>query len=133
MTPDRQKDKKKILIIDDSEIVRTTLKKVLEFGQHYDIIVAEDGIIAQKLIEYSCPDLIVLDIHMPGKGGYELFCDLKRKPETRHVKVIAISGLSGHIGCAIMQGLGADCYFEKPIDNKNFVSKVSSLLGEGQN
>lgn len=124
----RQTAKKKILIIDDCPIVRATLKKVLEFGDSYDIIEAEDGNLAENIIEHSCPDLIILDIQMPGKSGYELFWNLKKKPETKHVKVVAISGFSGNIGSAIMGALGADCFFEKPIDNKAFLTKVASLL-----
>lgn len=128
MPKDLKINKKKILIIDDSEIVRTTLKKVLEFVGSYDIIEAEEGHCAEKLIENNCPDLIILDIHLPGKSGYELLWDLKKKPRSKQVKVVAISGYSGNIGSAIMGALGADCYFDKPVDNNTFLIKVAALL-----
>ncbi|MBN1912832.1 MAG: response regulator [Candidatus Omnitrophica bacterium] len=122
--------RKKILVVDDDDIVRKTIINILELEGKYDIEEAQDGLIAEKKIEEFIPDLIILDIKMPNKDGYEVFWDLKKKPDKGHIKVIAVSGFSGQIGGAIMDALGADSFFEKPLDIKKFRERVNALLKE---
>ena len=121
-------NKKKILIVDDDEAVRKTIKTMLTTEEKYDIKEAEDGLIAEKKIEEFLPDLIILDIRMPKKDGYEVLWDLKKRPSMQHVKVVAVSGFSGNIGGVIMDVLGVDCFFKKPFDIKKFKEKIASLL-----
>ncbi len=121
-------DKKRILIIDDEENMRHAIRRLLEPDGTYEIAEAGDGLEAEKRIKDFSPDLVILDIKMPGKFGYEICMNIKENPQMSHIKVVGISGISGGIGNAMMSTLGADSYFEKPFDNDKFKNKITSLL-----
>jgi len=109
-------NKKKILIIDDDLGIRRAIKRLLMVEGKYEIEEA-DGYDIEEKLKQSKPDLVILDIKMPGKSGYEILTDLRINDETRNVKVIGISGIFVEIGASFMVALKADAYFEKPFDN----------------
>lgn len=122
--------KKRILIVDDDDNMRSAIKRLLSVGQNYEIDEASDGFAAEKKVKELSPDLIVLDIRMPGMYGYEVCLNIRKNVETRHIKIVSISGISGGIGNAIISALGADSYFEKPFDNDKFKNGIAALLAE---
>ena len=121
-------DKKRILIIDDDDGMRKAIRRMLSREGNYDIEEAQDGFVAENKIKEFSPHLVILDIRMPGKNGYEVCLNIRKAPEMNNVKIIAISGLAGHIGDAIVSALGADCFFEKPFDSDKFKDAIDSLL-----
>ena len=122
---------KKILIVDDEANIRKLIRSVLLKDAGYEVQEASNGTEAvQKAKEFS-PDLIILDINMPGEGGYDACLHIRNSVDRAKVKIVGISGVSGKIGDAIMTALGADYFFEKPFNNEQFKSKIAELLGEG--
>lgn len=103
--------KRTILLVEDSKIQKVTTEKILHRAG-YLVLFAEDGEEALRLARESVPDLILLDLLLPGIGGEEVLRQLKRDQETRRIPVIVLSQLpptnSGKLKAA-----GAACYFEK--------------------
>jgi len=119
---------KRILIIDDDPDVRTTVKRFLDLDSSYTIEEAGNGLVAEEKIKEFSPDLIILDINIPGKGGYEICLDIRNNRAMKDVKIIAISGYDSSVRSAIMDSLGADYFFEKPFYSHKLTEKVKELL-----
>ena len=127
-------NKKRILIIDDDENMRHAILRLLSTVGKYDIEEACDGFAAERQIKEFSPHLIILDIKMPEKDGYEVCYNIRKDAGMDAIKIVAISrlapGLAGNIGDAIMSALGADCFFQKPFDNDKFKNGIATLLAE---
>ncbi len=122
---------RKILIADDEENFRNAIKRILrDLSFPFEVEEAYDGIDAEEKAKEFCPDLVILDLQMPRKGGCEVCYSLRELPEFKHLKIIGVSGCEGIIGGNFIKALGADCYFEKPFDNKTFVNKIEKLLSK---
>ncbi|MFC1593943.1 response regulator [Candidatus Omnitrophota bacterium] len=121
---------KKILIVDDDHNMRHAINRILTLEKKYEIYEAIDGVEAEEKIVEIAPDLVILDIKMPGKDGYEVCLNVRRNPLTQKIKVVAITGYSGKIGQGIMEALGADAFFEKPFDTDTFKTTIADLLTE---
>ena len=107
------KDKPVILIADDNPDNLKVLSSMLE-AEQYDVRVAVDGVQALASIRRSSPDLVLLDIHMPNKDGYEVCEELKRDPALEHIPVIFISALSEPFNKVQGFQKGGVDYIEKP-------------------
>jgi len=107
--------KDKILIIDDEKSNILYLNNIL--GEDYEIFTARNGPDAISLAEEFLPDLILLDIIMPGMDGYDVFEALKESDVTRDIPVIFITGLSGIDSEAKGLSLGASDYITKPFND----------------
>ncbi len=118
---------KKILIADDEpdilEIISFNLQK-----EGYEVFTAKDGNDALVKAKLHQPDLIILDIMMPGKTGIEVCSILRTQPQFKDTIIVFLTALSDDT--SEIKGLetGADDYITKPISTKVIVSKVSSLL-----
>ncbi|MCD4780061.1 MAG: response regulator [Candidatus Omnitrophica bacterium] len=124
------KVKRKILIIDDDDYMRKAIVRILRPMQDCVFFEAKDVDSAITILDETNPDLLIVDINMPEKKGYEICLYINDKPCFAHTKVIGISGYAGGIGDAIMTSLGADYYFSKPFDTNKFLSKITMLLEE---
>ena len=116
-----------ILIVDDNELNRDLLLQRLR-REGYELEVAEDGPSALKKISQRLPDLILLDIMMPGMSGYELITRLRADERTREVPVILVSARSETED--IVQGLelGANDYVTKPINLAVLRARIQTQL-----
>lgn len=116
-----------LLIVDDDEFVRRTLSRVLG-AQSNRILTAPDGRSALQLARSAAPDLIILDVNMPGLDGRQVCRALRESENTRDIPVLMLSGL-GQFGDAL-QGLaaGADDYLAKPVDVDRLRARLESLL-----
>ena len=103
-----------ILIVDDTDTNIDILLALL--GTDYDIVVATDGISALEAVEESPPDLILLDIMMPGMDGYEVCNKLKANDATRDIPIIFLTALSSEEDEGRGLALGADDYISKPFN-----------------
>jgi two-component system, NtrC family, nitrogen regulation response regulator NtrX len=114
-----------IMIVDDEESIRTTLGGVLE-DEGYRVTGAKDGAEAQAMVGEQLPDLVLLDIWMPGKDGIDVLRDLKEAHP--HLPVIMISG-HGNIETAVRATkLGAQDFIEKPLSLEKVVHSVQTAL-----
>ncbi|MBM4018831.1 MAG: response regulator [Planctomycetes bacterium] len=128
---------KKVLVVDDESDARAFVRAILE-PQGWQVAEAVNGLDGLKQARALRPDLVVLDVQMPGKGGFELFNDLRGAPETRGAKVIMLTGVAEKTGIRFSAkdmgdylGEEPDAYVEKPIDPEVFKRTVRDVTGAG--
>jgi DNA-binding response OmpR family regulator len=96
--------------------------------QGYSVIVAENGHDALDMIYKYNPDLVLLDIMLPGIDGYEV-CEIVRlNPKLRDVKIIFLTAKGREVEIAKGLALGADAYITKPFSNAELVAKVKTVV-----
>ena len=118
---------KEILIVDDEPSIVIPIQFLME-QQGYSVIVAENGEDALDIIHKYEPDLVLLDIMLPGIDGYEV-CEIVRlNPKYRHIKIIFLTAKGREVEIAKGMALGADAYITKPFSNAEVVEKVKELL-----
>ena len=118
---------KEILIVDDEPNIVVPIQFLME-QQGYKVMVAERGEDALDLIYQYKPDLVLLDIMLPGIDGYEV-CEIVRlNPNFRKVKIIFLTAKDREEEIAKGLALGADDYITKPFSNTELVAKVKELL-----
>lgn len=115
-----------ILIVDDTE---TNIDILIDiFGEEYDVAVAMDGEGALEAVDEDTPDLILLDIMMPGIDGFEVCRRLKDNPDTDSIPVIFLSALSEDEEKQKGFDLGAVDFITKPFDPTEIQTKVKQHL-----
>lgn len=122
-------DKKVILAVDDTPENLDVVKGAL--GSDYVIKAAIKGMIALKIAEKAPPDLILLDIRMPGMDGFEVMRALQSEQATRHIPVIFLTGESDSEVRQRAKDLGAVGFVTKPIDGKVLQETVHGALSVG--
>ncbi len=118
----------KIAVIDDEEAVRRSLKNILEADGTYDVLTAEDGARGLKLVKKRRPDLILLDIMMPGIDGFEVLKRLKADYKTMSIPVIVLSAWASEENRIKGSRLYTDLYLAKPITPDELLEKVAQVL-----
>ncbi|MGB4581074.1 MAG: response regulator transcription factor [Coriobacteriia bacterium] len=115
---------KKILVVDDEEPIRKIVEYALtEAG--YEVHLAQDGEGAQFLIAEVKPDLLVLDVMLPGKSGLDIARDLRA---TSGVPIIMLSARGDEVDRILGLEFGADDYVTKPFSPRELVSRVKAIL-----
>jgi len=118
---------KKVLIIDDTEEVRMLISESLKiYG--FDILLAEDGLKGMEIAKGHLPDLIICDIRMPKKDGYETLTALRDNEATATIPFIFLSGATEKIDMRKGMELGADDYLTKPFTHKELMAAVNARL-----
>ncbi len=118
----------KILVVDDSP---TELQLMVEplINRGYRVITATNGIEALEQVAKELPSLILLDVLMPGKNGFQVCRQLKTDPATRNIKIIIVSSKCQESDRFWGLKQGADEYVAKPFDEENLLNHISTLLG----
>ena len=118
---------KEILIVDDEPNVIIPLQFLME--QHgYKVMIASRGEDALDLVYRYKPDLVLLDIMLPGIDGYEVCEIIRLNPNYRNIKIIFLTVKDSDVEIAKGMALGADAYITKPISNAVLVAKVKEVL-----
>ncbi|MFN6263274.1 MAG: response regulator [Chromatiaceae bacterium] len=117
---------RRILVIDDEASYRHAIKRVL-FSSGYQLDFAADGFQAGVKIAGGQPDLITLDLSMPGLDGFDVIRYIRQQPELESVRILVISGL-GSQELAQAKALGADATLSKPFENNQLLELVQQLL-----
>ena len=117
----------KILIVDDEPNIVVPLQFLIE-QNGFQVMVAASGEESLEAISKFRPDLILLDIMLPGIDGYEV-CEIVRlNPEWRNTKIIFLTAMGRDVDIAKGMVLGADDYITKPFSNKEIIAKINKLL-----
>ena len=118
---------KEILIVDDEPSIVVPIQFLME-QQGYSVLVAENGHDALDMIYQYKPDLVLLDIMLPGIDGYEV-CEIVRlNPKLRGIKIIFLTAKGREVEIAKGLALGADAYITKPFSNAELVAQVKAVL-----
>ena len=120
----------RILIVEDHPTMREAMRLVLE-GEGFEIDEAADGQLAMERIRLARPDLLFLDLNIPGTTGAEVLHAVKTNPVTLSIRVIVVTA-TGEEGRAAALRLGADEYFTKPFSPTALLRTVERVLASGE-
>jgi DNA-binding response OmpR family regulator len=118
---------KKILVADDEPNIVVALEYLLR-RSGYEVQVARNGDEALKMVEAETPDLVLLDVMMPLRSGYEVCRLLRERPEWRHIKIVMLSAKGRDAEVTKGMALGADLYVTKPFSTSDLIGKIKALL-----
>lgn len=115
-----------VFIVDDEPTSRETLVAMLE-GENYELQLAKDGIQALQMLEQLQPDLILLDIMMPGMDGFEVCRRIRSTPPLAEVPIIMLTALDDRD--SLLRGIesGADDFLSKPVDRRELTARVHTI------
>lgn len=120
----------KILVVDDESNIRNLAKMILE-GEGYHVLTASDGDEALQKAESEMPDLIFLDLRMPGKNGSEVCKILKSQAKTKSIPVIIFTASSYDFDKTVAEA-GADGYFRKPFLTEPLIAETKKRLEQAK-
>lgn len=119
--------KQKILIVDDEPDILELARIAIESGG-YNVITATSGEQALQIIPKENPDLILLDVVLPGISGLEICRQLKKDPINRFIKVILFTALGTEVDMMLEDKAKADGYIAKPFSNKDLLAMINKLI-----
>ena len=120
---------KRVLIAEDEPSIVAAVEFLLQRGG-YEVRVARDGEEALRAVETEHLDLVLLDVMMTVKSGYEVCTRIRERPEWRHIKVIMLSAKGRDAEVTRGLSLGADVYITKPFSTRDLMARIDALLGE---
>jgi CheY-like chemotaxis protein len=116
-----------ILIVDDNDTNLKLASAVLEFA-NYRVTAARNAEEAEEMVGSECPDLILMDIALPGMDGLTLTRRLKSHERTRHIVIVALTAFAMKGDDAKAHAAGCDGYITKPIDTRTLPELVAEYL-----
>jgi two-component system alkaline phosphatase synthesis response regulator PhoP len=127
--------KGKVLVVDDEPDVVDMLRMMLE-NASYEVVSAYDGKEGIEKAKEQKPDIIVLDLMMPGMDGFEACKEMKSDPDLKDIPVLVLTAISRHFSdtkYARSMGLElvSDDYIDKPVDPNVLLSRIAALMGKG--
>ena len=119
---------KNILIVDDEEDIRLTLKLLLE-ARGYNCTEAQDSENAMEVIKNDVPDIILLDIMLPGKSGYRICWELKNDEKFANIPIIFITAKTSEADRVLAEQMRGNGYLEKPISKTRLLELINNYIG----
>ncbi|HAN75819.1 MAG TPA: DNA-binding response regulator [Planktothrix sp. UBA8407] len=124
---DRNGDQKRLMLVDDDPNLVLLVRDYLEF-RGYDVVTAENGVMALEILEDELPDLIICDIMMPEMDGYTLVKKVREDSRTVGIPVLFLSAKGQTTDKVKGLNTGADVYIVKPFEPEELVAQVESSL-----
>ncbi|NQU30646.1 MAG: response regulator [Anaerolineae bacterium] len=125
---ERPSSKPRVLIVDDEPDIIALIANALERTGAYELATAGDGFEAGLQVVEFQPDLMVLDLMMPGLDGFKVCQRIKSDPNTRHVKVLVVTGFAQEENIARALACGAELCMAKPFSPMALVKKIGEFL-----
>jgi len=116
-----------ILVVDDDPEIVTMLNTRLT-KRGYKVATAGDGHRAIEMAKRDKPDVVLLDVMMPGKSGWEVARALKQDPDTQHVKIVMVSAIGEKTNEITAPIYGADAHVDKPFEFEKLEKVIAALL-----
>jgi two-component system, OmpR family, alkaline phosphatase synthesis response regulator PhoP len=123
--------KKRILLIEDEEDIASLIKLQAELSG-YKLHVEVDGVNGYRAIEREKPDLVILDLMLPGQNGLDVCRKMKSNPELKSISVVIISAKGEELDVVLGLELGADDYVPKPFSPRILFSRIKAVLRRGK-
>jgi DNA-binding response OmpR family regulator len=120
----------KILIADDEPNIVISLEYLMK-REGYEVIVARDGQQALEAILRERPSLVLLDVMMPGKSGFDVCQEVRATAEVKDTPILMLTAKGRDTDIAKGMAMGANAYMAKPFSTKEIAAKVRELLGRG--
>ena len=120
---------KKVLIVDDEPNIVTSLEFLME-ANGFEVLIARNGDEALQAANTHHPDLVLLDVMLPVKNGYEVCQKLRESADLSAIKILMLTAKGRDIEIAKGKAIGADDYITKPFSTKELVERVRRLLGD---
>ncbi len=120
--------RKRVLIVEDSDSLQLMMKWGVS-NAGYDVDLASDGKQAIQMVQSSVPDLILLDVMMPGLNGFAVCRQLRENERTKHTPIIIITALTAALDSEEAKLCGANEVIVKPLSREDLVKKVRAYLG----
>lgn len=117
-----------ILVVDDDFLNRELLQAHME-NAHYNVILANSGSKALEMAVAYQPDIILMDVNMPGLNGYRVCNELKKTPTTSHIPVLLMTAMDDDENVVLATEAGADGFISKPFDIPHMLEQISRLIG----
>lgn len=121
---------KKVLIADDEPNIVTSLEYLMQ-KSGYEVKIARNGDEALALVESFRPDVVLLDVMMPRKSGYEVCQQIRERAQWQHIKIVMLSAKGREAEVNKGLSLGADTYVTKPFSNQELIATIDRLLEDG--
>ncbi|GAB4529806.1 MAG: hypothetical protein OHK0046_49980 [Anaerolineae bacterium] len=123
----------RIMVVDDEWLIRELMENVLRLNG-YEVMLAHNGEQALKMAQDTPPDLILLDLRMPGMDGYDVAREIKNNPVTQQAIVVMMSGVQGTAAeRAEAEDAGADDFLSRSLPTQALVARLAALLEARQN
>jgi DNA-binding response OmpR family regulator len=119
---------RKILIADDEPSIVVALEYLLQ-RSGYEVLIARNGDEALRQVEEHVPDLVLLDVMMPLRSGYDVCKRIRERPEWQHIRIVMLSAKGRDAEVNTGMAAGADLYVTKPFATRELVEKIRDLLG----
>ena len=124
---------KSVLIVDDEASIVLSLRHLMQ-REKYDVRTASDGEAALAAVAESPPDLILLDVMIPKRDGYDICQTIRANPDWNGVKIVMVTAKGRDVEAEKGLALGADAYVTKPFSTRELAEQVRNLLdGTGEN
>lgn len=123
--------KKRIILVEDEEDIAALIKLQAEISG-YKLHVEVDGINGYRAIEREKPDLVILDIMLPGENGLDVCRKIKGNPDLKNIPIIILSAKGEELDVVLGLELGADDYVAKPFSPKVLFSRIKAVLRRGK-
>ena len=117
-----------VLLVDDEDQLRRVMKDLLE-RQGYTVVEARDGAEALDEVDRHAPDIVILDLNLPGVDGYSVLSQLRSRPATRQIPIIVLTAKGDEDNEVRVLGLGADDFLTKPFRAKALAARLEAALG----
>ncbi len=123
--------KKRILLIEDEEDIAALIKLQADLSG-YKLHVEVDGVNGYRAVEREKPDLVIVDVMLPGQNGFDICRKIKSNPELKNIPVVILSAKGEELDIILGLELGADDYVAKPFSPKILFSRIKAILRRGK-